>query len=656
MLAWLNSDVDSARGYVDHLFSSGAEIVERMQFISRSEVRISARLVPKAISPAMFDSGHRHELHLFLKHHFQQLTDNAKAGILDIIRGLPLPDRGAESERILLGIQKNWLTPIAGQGYAPVDEWLAELNDGATDASIFVPPEFNSYHEMHLGFGPTPHEAQEIVAFAENGTIIDRLNAFTPSNTWNGPSKRSLSDAVVEAVGAAPDTFIKILPRFTGAKPEYQYAVIAGFKKLWDAWDGKQAELAWDVIWTKLIDFFEALLNNEEFWKEEPVADEPVLSPTRDWIPPVIADFIKAGTRSDDKAYAPDLLPRTQSIVLVILSKSKPQPDPREGDALNGAINTSKGKAIEALFEHTLRRCRLSDKVKKSHVDVWTTVQPLFDAELAQCRGGNFEFSALAGAYIGNLHYMSGEWVHANFKALFPIDVPANCLAALDGFGFAPSSKPIFDLLIAAGVVDWALRQDMKGEHPRQRLLQRLGLSYLWGDQQLDGPRFKYFFEFQRKKELRELARYFWMARGEPLTDEQRERILLFWDRCVSWGGTIDSPPESLLSQLSLLSCYLTAVDERALKWLLAVVPYSPVNYHAHWVIEQLGRLADASPIEVSEVLRALLNTYQPDFDFENRISKLLVQRLHIPSLGVMHLSALSACGAFRGWRNYTLS
>jgi len=331
---------------------------------------------------------------------------------------------------------------------------------------------------MRWGFGPTPLEAQELVAFAQAGTIVDRLNKFTPSDSWDGPSKRSLSDAVIDAVGAAPDAFLDQLPKFLGAKPEYQYAIIAGFKKLWDAWDGKQAGLPWDRIWPKLINFFEAILTNEEFWKGE-FADEPVLSPTRDWIPPVIAEFLSAGTRSDDKAYAPGLLPRTLPLVAILLDKSQPQAEPRDGDALTGAINTAKGKAIEALLDHALRRCRLSDKATKSHVKAWRELEPLFDAELAQCHDGNFEFSALAGAYIGNLHYMSADWVHANFKAIFPTEFPANCLAALDGLAFAPSMKPILDELIATGVVDWALRQDIKGDHARESLLQRLGLSYL---------------------------------------------------------------------------------------------------------------------------------------------------------------------------------
>jgi hypothetical protein len=58
--------------------------------------------------------------------------------------------------------------------------------------------------------------------------------------------------------------------------------------------------------------------------------------------------------------------------------------------------------------------------------------------------------------------------------------------------------KPIFDELIATGVVDWALRRDMKGDRARENLLQLLGLSYLWGDEPLDGRRYAYLFEDRR--------------------------------------------------------------------------------------------------------------------------------------------------------------
>ena len=441
MLAWLDADTDAARTYAESLLGSGAEILERVA-IHILDQRFGALrdLVPKAISPALFDAGHRHELYLFLEHHFKELTEDEMARVLDIIRGLPLPDRGDNSEQIRLAIQQKWLTPIAGQGFEPADTWLAQVNEALGKSAIFACPSFNRYHETRWGFGPTPHEAQELVAFAQAGTIVDRLNEFSPSDRWNGPTKRSLSDAVIDAVGAAPDAFLDQLPQFLGAKPEYQYAIIAGFKKLWDAWDGKQPRLPWDRIWPKLVDFFETLVTNEGFWKGE-AANKSVLSPTRDWIPPAIAEFLRDGTRSDDKAYAPGLLPRTLPLVAILLNKSEAQAEPRDGDALNGAINTAKGKAIEALLDHALRRCRLSDKAKKSHAKAWRELQPLFDTELAQCRDSNFEFSALAGAYIGNLHYMSADWVHANFKAIFPTEFPANCLAALADCG---GSRPGF--------------------------------------------------------------------------------------------------------------------------------------------------------------------------------------------------------------------
>jgi len=156
--------------------------------------------------------------------------------------------------------------------------------------------------------------------------------------------------------------------------------------------------------------------------------------------------------------------------------------------------------------------------------------------------------------------------------------------------------KPIFDQLIATGVVDWALRQDMKGDHARESLLQRLGLSYLWGDEQLDGPRFEYLFENHRFDDLWELSRYFWMVRGESLTEKQKERIFLFWDRCGTWGAALNLHPARLLSQLSLLSCYLTVIDERALKLLVTVAPFTPFDYNADRLIEALARLANTNP------------------------------------------------------------
>jgi hypothetical protein len=70
--------------------------------------------------------------------------------------------------------------------------------------------------------------------------------------------------------------------------------------------------------------------------------------------------------------------------------------------------------------------------VESSHVGAWRKLEPLFDAELAKCRDGNFEFSALAGAYIANLHYMNSSWVHKNTDAILMIDKVRNLPGAVE--------------------------------------------------------------------------------------------------------------------------------------------------------------------------------------------------------------------------------
>ena len=222
VLAWLDVDTDAARPYVETLLGSGSEILERVAiYILDQRFEALHNLAPKAISPSLFDAAHRHELYHLLRNHFQQLTELEKARVLSIIRDLPIPDRGDSSEQIRRDIQRTWLTSIQGSGYGPAESWLAELNSALGEGAKFVPADFTTYHEMRWGFGPTPHDVQELIAFAQAGTIVDRLNDFGPSTRWNGPSTRSLSDAVIEAVGAAPDAFLDQMPQFLRAKPEY---------------------------------------------------------------------------------------------------------------------------------------------------------------------------------------------------------------------------------------------------------------------------------------------------------------------------------------------------------------------------------------------------------------------------------------------------
>jgi hypothetical protein len=110
------------------------------------------------------------------------------------------------------------------------------------------------------------------------------------------------------------------------------------------------------------------------------------------------------------------------------------------------------------------------------------------------------------------------------------------------------------------------------------------------------------------------------------LTEEQIERILCFWEKCVVLAQGLAEPPKSLLSELSRLTCHVTTLAEREVSLLLAVAQYVGVGYNADNFIEELDRLVEQDPENVSLVLGKVLETYEPDYDYEDRLKKLLIK------------------------------
>lgn len=625
LLSWVDCDPDAARPFVEELLSDKDEIVRRIGiYILNQRWSALFRIFPQFLGRKPFDAGHIHELYGLLRDHFDDFNDGEKVATIEAIRQLPKPLRGEDPDRLLKYIQRNWLFAIAGKGYEPADRWFSELMADQSLGSLSDHPDFHSYMESWSGPGPTPYQPQELLAFAENGTLIEKLNAFQPSDTWRGPTTRALVDTLEEAVGHSHRTFLSILPAFINAKRPFQYGVISGLKRIWDSSNDKQPQMDWERTWNELMGFLEQLVGNAEFWTEK-VIESQDLTPNRDWIPPLIADFLRAGTHDDNKAYPPNLLPRAWSLICLLLERSEAVDEARV-DAMTQAINSSKGKVIEAMFSHALRACRASDRANGQHTTTWNELRPTFERELSQCKNANYEFSTLAGAYLANLDYLDRDWLRANIEQIFPSQFPQNLECALEGLAYAPALRPIYALLVERGILDAALRQEQKGKHARERIVERIALAYLWGDDELDSSRFSYLFESSCVEDIENVSRFFWSVSNQELTGVQVERIMLFWRRCAAWSQTAGEPPKRLLSNLSRLSCYLETVGDNELELLLGVAPHVQVGYNQDSFIEELDRLVTANPEGIGRVLRIVLETHQPSFDFEDKLKSLLLK------------------------------
>ncbi|MCZ6803137.1 MAG: hypothetical protein O7D86_04185 [Proteobacteria bacterium] len=624
LLHWIDHDLQPAHDFVLALLSDDTEIIRRIAIHTlnhRWQVLNDIDLI--VVSAELFHSDHLHELYELLSAHFMEMSDDQKSATLESIRHLPTPIDGEDQEKWLKRDQRNWLSSIVDREYAPADEWHTELNSYPDIGRLPPHPSFHSYMESWSGPGPSKYTVQQLLGFAKNGNLIDMLNEFEEVDSWRGPTTRVLVDELTEAVKNHPQVFLRIMSEFVIAKRPYQYGLINGFKQLWDsAKDGTTTISNWDEAWEKLIRFFEQVINADQYWQEIAITDHN-LTPNRDWIAPVIVELLRAGTREYSHSYPEALLSRAWQLINTLLEKIHPEIDADE-DAMHHAINSAKGKTIEALFSHALRTCRVSDKASNQHTDVWESMRPTFESELNKCKDSNFEFSTLAGSYSVNLEYMNQEWLQANFEHIFSAQYPVNCTCALNGLAYAPVSGSVYGLLVDTGVLDRSLRMELKGRHTRENLIQRIAVAYLWQEETLDGPRFDYFFEANRLDDLEDASDFFWSVSNQDLDQVQINQILTFWDHSITWSQTLDEPPVKLLSSLGKLSCYLETIDDNTLNLLLTVAPYVHVGHDADRFIEELDRLADTYPGEVSPVLGEVLKTYKPHFDYQDRLKSLI--------------------------------
>ncbi len=441
---------------------------------------------------------------------------------------------------------------------------------------------------------------------------MDKLNAFAPHDDWRGPNTEGLTSALEAAARANPDIFLENLPEYLAAKPIYQHAVINGLKQAWEA----NNAVNWAQGWQQLISFFEQLSSDQQFWDQ-------AKDTYQHWVVTVIADCLRSGTEKDGHAYDASLLPRTQVIIGRLLQR-EPGAETAEEDAMFQAMNTPRGRIVQALYSHALRAARVRDQQGGTHGEAWDAIRPLFEAELAKCQNRNFEFSTLSGTYLPQLQYLDNVWTTERVNQIFPPAYEANTVCALDGLAYASFTRPLYELLAAHAVIDRALALELKGRNAREKLLERIAAAYLWGLEPLDGQRLTWLFDDARIADFEVLIRVFWMVRNDNLAPEQRERILAFWDRSLAWVQQQPQVPARLLSMLGLLATHITTIGDRERHLLESVAPHVHVGHETYEFVAELLRLAPQDPPVVTKMLQSMVAAHPPDYDYQDRLRSLL--------------------------------
>lgn len=616
LLSWCEYGREQAKLFVEDMLSDDLEIVRRIAIYLVSEQWEDLRaLLPLIVKPDFFNAGHLHELYNLLSRRFPDFSADEKDQTVRSIADISIPSKANNPTHVRRKSQQRWLSAIAGKGHAPADALLANLESDSSLGRRPQHPEFDAYMESWFGPGASPYSSEELIAFAKSHTLVEKLNSFQEQDPFRGPTQDGLTSTFQSTVKASPETFLPILPDFVDAKRPFQYSLLFGLKQAWDAPNARQ-QADWEQGWLDIVSFLDLLTGTPSFWRDSEAS--------RDWaVAGAIADLLHAGTSNDERAYSPGLLPRTRALIGTLLGKALGAVE-MSNDPMTQALNTPKGRAVEALFSQALRECRVADREKGAHVEEWKATQPLFDSEVSRSNAPNFEFCALSGAYIGQMDYMSHDWLTANAERIFNPEFSSNAICAIDGLGYTSFNPSIYRLLVERGIVDRALGSDLKGRGGRGRLLERIAAAYLWGQENLDSTRFQAIFKKETPEDLEAVIRVFWMFRGKELTSEQRSRILTFWKRCLDWAALREQTPTELLAALALLASFLETADGEERSLLEAVAPHVQASHATYEFCADLLRLVQVSPDGVSSAFGMMIGNRIPDFDYEDRLKSLI--------------------------------
>ena len=628
LLAWFEVDAATATPFVESLLRSDNEMLRRIGiYLIRTRWDELRKLYVPVVTAELFGGGHLHELYGLLRARFEMFDCQEKQATIKAIRNLAYPE--GTKDGIRERIQRDWLSAVAGTTYTPAAKWLAELTKSHGPPSSH--PDYLSYHESRWGHGPSGYSVPELIASAREHDIVRTLSTFEPGDAWNGPTVMALVHDLERAVDSDPAQFAEVLPDFLDAPRPFQYAVISGYFKSWRGSGGDGDRVNKDRIWTVLFEFFERLLNASDFWAREPASPVTNGADWRDHAPSpisdVIADLLTHGTRNDESAYPISFLPRAWSLIQILLKNAQRVTEPSD-DPMRQAINSPKGRALDAAFNHILRRCRLADRESDSHAAVWSEVCRLVDRELRCCNGDNFEFSTLCGAYLRHLAYLDMNWLRENIGRIFPRHHRRNLICALAGLSYATVDRDVLRMLRDEGVIDLGLRLEHQSRYSREKLLEKLMLGYLWGDDVLCSPRFTYLFEVGCMEDFESINNWLRHIRGENLNTEQLQRVTTYWRRCLQWTRSLAEPPRRLLARMSGLTAFLETAEGND-DLLIAVAPHVPHgDIEVYGFIRELSRLASESPTIVCDVVVELIDGIVDSgelfYDYKDWMQKLL--------------------------------
>lgn len=572
-------------------------------------------LQSEVIQPRFFSSNFRHELWHLLKNHYAEFSEETREKTIEVIRQLRTDDSSDSASVSTAYEHAIWFSAIKDYSKSIQIEYSALINVTGGEPEN---PDFASYWKMGWVKDESPIASSDLETLPAP-ELIRKLNSFQEINQFDGPNLRGLTKALRQAVKSNPRRFTKDLQLLHELDLAFIYEIIEGLHDLWL----EKASLPWNDIWRDLLSFLEHLVKRDAFWSAANGLERNSFVANRDWIVGAIGRLVESGCKSDSHAFSEEMTPRALSILTQLLNLQPGEKFELDSDAVSVAINSPRGRCLEALINLCLHSCRRAMSDKAKHEAAWQIFESIFEQELNRRTVNEYEFATLIANYLPNFLFMSKNWTTRNLARIFSYDDYLGWLCAMQGYAYVSTVyEEIYKFLRDQGHLFRALDDKHLADRVERSVIQQIAVAYLNDFEDLESkasalPRL---IERNKSSELIELIRFIWTQHKnlEQTSDNLREKVFLLWQRIITTIDTSQREGQKVASHLCGFLSFVDEINDENRQLISAAIPFANQDHRAYEALRNISRLSAQQPVEAYSIWGQMIDRNPPSYPDES--------------------------------------
>jgi len=534
----------------------------------------------------------KHELYDLFKDHCRDFTDEQISRILNWIENedhdkLKKYYKDAKEFEISIAHhKKEWLTSLLETSNPKVTEAYGRYSE-------IVPGEIEHPGYIVWSSGvvvstPSKETLDEKLEGKSNEEIVEFLTTYRKDPTKLEDLltySDSLSDGFSDYVKRKPAKICERMDAFIDLPCKLQNSLLLG---LTGAWQSKEK-----IEWREVLNYCLKLIGRNAFWEKK--------DQQRDLVVKSIAELIESGVRDDKNAFGEQYFPLAEKILVILASNDK-SPYPSVMNLFTSVLNSTKGTIYSTMIVYSLRHAHVkNEKVWKEEI------RRYFERSLEKDEAP-IELYVTLGQYLLDVNNLDNNWLTENIDKIFPKDKEELWKAAMTGYfyGLDKLYVQFYDLLRKANDYSKAITTVFDDTFVTRRLVEHICIAYLNGLEDINEPDslICQIIERSNSQKILELTNFVWRLR-QKLSQEQRERIIILWERLVR--TLLPKENEKETSQiLSSLTNWITVIDilsPQTVELLKISARHVGSDYELFSLVDNLLRLVGDKPREVGEIL-----------------------------------------------------